>query len=131
MHTNIYGKYLDCDFERFRRHSVAYYRAVRHPPPIIYSCNDVLLYFFRAEIWSVCWSPSNSRIATCLEDQTVCVWDTSSWVGVAKLTGHTLAVTSVDWTVAKGRSLLALCSDDRVSDIITCNIVHHSLPTNP
>ena len=37
----------------------------------------------------------------------------------ATLRGHTMAVTSVDWRqVADNQSILATCSDDRVSIII-------------
>lgn len=31
-----------------------------------------------AEIWSVCWSPCGSMIATASEDQTACVWNSTS-----------------------------------------------------
>ena len=34
---------------------------------------------------------------------------------LVKLTGHVLAVTSVGWILLEDRSLLASCSDDRVS----------------
>ncbi len=38
-----------------------------------------VLFCSRAEVWSVCWSPGNERLATCSEDQTTKVWDTSDW----------------------------------------------------
>lgn len=67
----------------------------------------------QAEVWSLCWDPTDRYLATCSEDQTVRIWKAESWVGVATLKGHTLAVTSVDWSDVNGRSLLASCSDDR------------------
>ena len=33
----------------------------------------------RAEIWSLCWSPSDSQLATCSEDQTTKIWHTDNW----------------------------------------------------
>ena len=52
---------------------------------------------------------------TCSEDQSVRVWNTGKWEREAVLTGHQLAVTSVDWKMVGERSILVSCSDDRVS----------------
>ncbi len=30
-------------------------------------------------MWSLCWNPGNERLATCSEDQTTKLWDTSDW----------------------------------------------------
>ena len=73
-----------------------------------------LCHTHRAEVWSLCWDPTDKYLATCSEDQTVRIWNVASWMGVATLKGHALAVTSVDWADVSGRSLLASCSDDRV-----------------
>ena len=57
-----------------------------------------------AEIWSVTWNPLNYReFATCSEDQTCCIWkreDKNTNI-IEKLTGHTKAVTCIDWQVTK------------------------------
>lgn len=55
-----------------------------------------------AEIWSTVWSAtSNNCVVTASEDQTCCVWDITQKNPnlLHKLTGHTKAVTSVDWRV--------------------------------
>lgn len=78
---------------------------------VVYVCE---LSFYRAEVWSLCWSPDDCHIATCSEDQSVKVWDTTRWEREAVLTGHQLAVTSVDWKIIEERSILVSCSDDRV-----------------
>ena len=79
----------------------------------------MLLLLSRAEVWSLCWSPGDTHMATCSEDQSVRVWDAVRWEGVATLTGHKLAVTSVDWKKIRERNILVSCSDDRVSGIET------------
>ena len=79
----------------------------------------MMMLLSRAEVWSLCWSPGDTHMVTCSEDQSVRVWDTVRWEGVATLTGHKLAVTSVDWKKIRDRSILVSCSDDRVSDIVT------------
>ena len=33
----------------------------------------------RAEIWSACWSPEDTKVATCSEDQTTKIWRTEDW----------------------------------------------------
>ena len=43
------------------------------------------------------------------------IWDTANWEKKAVLTGHQLAVTSVDWKIVGEKSILVSCSDDRVS----------------
>lgn len=61
-----------------------------------------------AEIWSTVWSAtSNNLLVTASEDQTCCVWDIENKNPVLahKLTGHTKAVTSIDWRVRKSLSL--------------------------
>jgi WD40 repeat protein len=82
----------------------------------------------QAEIWSLCWSPNDSRVATCSEDQTTKIWNTTQWTCETTLHGHTMAVTSVDWREETGdRSVLATCSDDRtvrVMDGTTFEIIH-------
>lgn len=67
----------------------------------------------QAEVWSLCWSPSDDRVATCSEDQTTKIWDTSDWKNLTTLTGHSFAVTSVDWKDVGRGTLVATCSDDR------------------
>ena len=79
----------------------------------------MMMLLSRAEVWSLCWSPGDTHMATCSEDQSVRVWDAVRWKGMATLTGHKLAVTSVDWKKIRDRSILVSCSDDRVSDIVT------------
>jgi WD40 repeat protein len=70
----------------------------------------------QAEIWSLCWSPSSNQIATCSEDQTTKIWNVRNWSCQATLRGHTMAVTGVDWKQSDFcGSILATCSDDRVS----------------
>ena len=41
----------------------------------------------RAEVWSLCWNPNDSLLATASEDQTVKIWNTSDWHCVTTLTG--------------------------------------------
>jgi WD40 repeat protein len=88
----------------------------------------------QSDIWSLCWAPSNSAVATCGEDQSVRVWKLKegnegmiSVENVCILRGHTLAATAVDWQrvfvaadaaagcVVRGewREVLASASDDR------------------
>lgn len=52
------------------------------------------------EIWSTAWSPDNKLIATSAEDQTTNIWNLDGNL-IATLTGHTTAVTSVDWKLTK------------------------------
>lgn len=54
-----------------------------------------------AEIWSLAWSPDNGAIATCSEDQTTCVWALPGGEKRRTLTGHTTAVTGVDWQLMR------------------------------
>ena len=70
-----------------------------------------------AEVWGLCWAPDHARIATCSEDQATRIWQLRAHappVLTAVLTGHTLAVTAVDWQRrCDGTEVLATCSDDR------------------
>jgi hypothetical protein len=86
-----------------------------------------------AEIWSLAWSPDNGAIATCSEDQTTSVWALPGGEKRHTLTGHTTAVTGVDWQLMRRRlpaaassssstteeeegewhEVLATCADDR------------------
>lgn len=63
-----------------------------------------------AEIWSVCWSPNEEYCATASEDQTTCIWKVDDEKNlIATLTGHTTAVTAVQWK----RERIYTCADDR------------------
>ncbi|CAF4945471.1 unnamed protein product [Rotaria magnacalcarata] len=63
-----------------------------------------------AEIWSVCWSPNEELCATASEDQTTCIWKVDGEQNlIATLTGHTTAVTAVDWKHER----IYTCADDR------------------
>jgi len=75
-----------------------------------------------AEIWSAVWSAtSNNFFVTASEDQTCCVWDITQKNPnlVHKLTGHTKAVTSVDWRIMDERlgELFISCSDDQTARV--------------
>jgi WD40 repeat protein len=79
-----------------------------------------------AEIWSLAWSPDNSYIATASEDQTTMIWNLYG-EHVATLTGHTTAVTSVDWQITQLGEILATCADDktvRIYDGKTWELLH-------
>ena len=41
-----------------------------------------------------------------------------------------MAVTSVDWSVINGQSLLASCSDDQVSNALLYDMAHYCLYVN-
>jgi WD40 repeat protein len=63
-----------------------------------------------AEIWSVCWSPNEEFCATASEDQTTCIWKVDDEQNlIATLTGHTTAVTAVQWKYER----IYTCADDR------------------
>ncbi|KAL9649723.1 hypothetical protein ABK040_009538 [Willaertia magna] len=65
-----------------------------------------------SEIWSICFSPDNRFIATCSEDQTTRIFD---FMGnqIHCLTGHTTAVTAVQWMFIKDvGEIIATCADD-------------------
>jgi WD40 repeat protein len=72
-----------------------------------------------AEIWNLCWSPCEKRLATCSEDQSVRLWKVNPGTEIAvehltTLQGHTLAVTCVDWRCRSDESeVLVSCSDDQ------------------
>jgi len=69
-------------------------------------------------VWS---ATSNNFFVTASEDQTCCVWDITEKNPnlVHKLTGHTKAVTSVDWRVMDERlgELFISCSDDQTARV--------------
>jgi WD40 repeat protein len=65
-----------------------------------------------SEIWSVKWSPKNDHIATSSEDQTTKIWSMKGDL-VQTLTGHTTAVTSVDWSASPVGEILVTCADDK------------------
>jgi WD40 repeat protein len=66
-----------------------------------------------SEVWSLAWSPCNQFVATCSEDQTTCIWNMYG-EKMHMLTGHTTAVTSVEWrSVPKIGELMVTCADDR------------------
>lgn len=63
-----------------------------------------------AEIWSVCLSPNEEFCATASEDQTTCIWKSDEeQTLIATLTGHTTAVTAVQWKSDR----IYTCADDR------------------
>lgn len=49
-----------------------------HVTMYVYTCMAVFI-FLRAEIWSLCWSPNDSQVATCSEDQTTKIWNATQW----------------------------------------------------
>lgn len=65
-----------------------------------------------AEIWSIAWAPDDTRICTVSEDRVARVW-TAAGAFVTELTGHSMAVTCVDWQRTQVGEMLATCSDDR------------------
>nr|CAG4711275.1 unnamed protein product [Naegleria fowleri] len=66
-----------------------------------------------SEIWSVCFSPCNKYVVTCSEDQTTRIFDLLG-NQIHSLTGHTTAVTSVEWKYIKGiGEVICTCADDR------------------
>ncbi|CAF0811578.1 unnamed protein product [Rotaria sordida] len=68
------------------------------------------LHHNNAEIWSVCWSPNEELCATASEDQTTCIWKVDDEQNlIATLTGHTTAVTAVQWKYER----IYTCADDR------------------
>ena len=81
-----------------------------------------------AEIWSVCWSPNEEFCATASEDQTTCIWKVNEERKlIATLTGHTTAVTAVQWKLDR----IYTCADDRTvriysSDDYQCLRVLHT-----
>eukprot|EP01132_Coremiostelium_polycephalum_P001336 gene1336-1684_t len=72
-----------------------------------------------AEIWSLVFHPTDPNLlATVSEDQTTAIWRIngggSTLTKDRVLTGHTTAVTCVDWMVAKSMgTILATCADDQ------------------
>lgn len=93
------------------------------------------------EVWSLAWSPDSSRLATASEDCTCRVWSVRPQqrgpdqgrlgedlaILSGTLSGHTAAVTCVDWR----EGWLATCSDDRTVRIYNDGLeLLHVLKTN-
>ncbi|PRP86721.1 hypothetical protein PROFUN_02870 [Planoprotostelium fungivorum] len=79
-----------------------------------------------AEIWSCSWSPDGSMFATSSEDQTTHIWNRNG-EKLATLSGHTAAVTSVDWTDTVIGQIIATCADDqtiRIYETKDWNLLH-------
>ena len=55
-----------------------------------------------------------SRLATCSQDGTVCIWDTATWTRVRALEGHTAAVYQCKWFPAPARQLVTASLDKTV-----------------
>ena len=81
------------------------------------------------EVWSVCWSPDDRRLATASEDRSVRVWDhNSTGAPLHTLQCHSAAVTAVDWKDTTRGSILASCSDDRTV-VLHCGHSYATLST--
>lgn len=73
-----------------------------------------------SEIWSICWSPCGNFLASGSEDQSVRIWNTTTFEIVQNLPKHKRAVTGVRWeTIQKicrqGKEIqeiMVTCSDD-------------------
>eukprot|EP00794_Sanderia_malayensis_P000281 gene281-906_t len=65
------------------------------------------------EVWSVSWNSSDTLIATASEDQTSVIISSGDGAKVATLTGHTTAVTSIDWKNTAIGCIIVTCADDR------------------
>jgi WD40 repeat protein len=66
-----------------------------------------------SEVWSISWSPCNNFIVTASEDQTCSIWNLYG-EKMHSLTGHTTAVTAVEWrTLPSLGEILITCADDR------------------
>jgi len=79
-----------------------------------------------AEIWSIAWSPDNLKIATSSEDQTTHIWNLNG-EKLNTLTGHTSAVTAVDWQSTIYGHIFATCADDktvRIYDGASLDLLH-------
>ena len=80
-------------------------------------------------MWSVCWSPDDTRLATASEDRSVRVWEhNSTGPPLHTFLCHSAAVTAVDWKVTTRGSLLASCSDDRTV-VLHCGDTYATLAT--
>jgi len=83
------------------------------------SCHD------QEEIWSLCFSPDGTKLATASEDGTVKVWTLRERAGAPSegalcglsllriLRGHKAAVCCVGWSRTLLGDVIATCSDDR------------------
>ncbi|KAI6656459.1 WD repeat-containing protein [Oopsacas minuta] len=81
------------------------------------------------EVWSVCWSPDDKRLATASEDTSVRVWEyNTTGVPLHTFLCHSAAVTAVDWKQTSRGSLLASCSDDRTV-VLHCGQTYITLHT--
>jgi len=66
-----------------------------------------------SEVWSVSWSPCNNYIVTASEDQTCSIWNLYG-EKMHSLTGHTTAVTAVEWRkIPSLGEVLITIADDR------------------
>eukprot|EP01080_Neovahlkampfia_damariscottae_P000081 gene81-4330_t len=83
-----------------------------------------------SEVWSLKWSPNNNFIATSSEDQTTKIWNLKGEL-IQTLSGHTTAVTSVDWSLSSNGEILVTCADDK--RIMIWNVssweLHHEFNT--
>jgi tricorn protease-like protein len=72
------------------------------------------------EIWSICWSPCGNFLASGSEDQSVRIWNTTTFEIVQILPKHKRAVTGVRWENIKKicvqgkeiQEIMVTCSDD-------------------
>lgn len=79
------------------------------------------------EIWSLTWSVNDNMIATTSEDKTCAVASSETGQILHVLSGHTTAVTSVDWKLlSNNNNILATCADDqtvRIYDGVTFTLI--------
>ena len=61
---------------------------------------------------SVCFSPSEYKIASCHEDKSVCLWDVGRFSEDYVLEGHGGDVMTVDWHPSK--ALIVTAGKDRL-----------------
>ncbi|KAF2071536.1 hypothetical protein CYY_007135 [Polysphondylium violaceum] len=109
-HLNVYQKNKDNDGTFHLEWSILAHQPSTGPQDLRFGSINKF-----AEIWSLTFHPTNSSIiATCSEDQTTIIWNKSINEKVKVLTGHTTAVTCIDWQVtAKHGMILATCADDQ------------------
>ena len=61
---------------------------------IIVSTEITLVHLFlcRVEIWSICWSPLDDKVATCSEDQSTKVWQCKDWKELVHMVNYSVAI---------------------------------------